>query len=184
MGVWPLIFLWATCLKNCMRNTFTFWFRDYDMVCSWREFISSLDLTIAVAKCVKLLQIYLHCHLNCHNTMIMICIFSCGRYSREEGFTVISIDIRNQQNLLESLEQYVKINLLEGANAYHCEKCNKKVDTVKRLCIKKLPPSWPYSWSVLTMTGKGVYRIYWSYRFLIFKKKPEAILVGIKCYNS
>jgi len=40
---------------------------------------------------------------------------------------VLNIDIRNQQNLLESLEQYVKGDLLEGANAYHCEKCNKKV---------------------------------------------------------
>lgn len=25
------------------------------------------------------------------------------------------------------MEQYVKGDLLEGANAYHCEKCNKKV---------------------------------------------------------
>ena len=41
--------------------------------------------------------------------------------------------------MLDSLEQYVKGDLLEGANAYHCEKCNRKVDTVKRLCIKKLP---------------------------------------------
>ena len=40
---------------------------------------------------------------------------------------MLNIDIRNQQNLLESLEQYVKGDLLEGANAYHCEKCNKKV---------------------------------------------------------
>ena len=30
-------------------------------------------------------------------------------------------------NLHESLEQYVKCDLLEGANAYHCEECNKKV---------------------------------------------------------
>jgi ubiquitin C-terminal hydrolase len=29
--------------------------------------------------------------------------------------------------LLDSLEQYVKGELLEGADAYHCEKCNKKV---------------------------------------------------------
>ena len=33
----------------------------------------------------------------------------------------------------------MKGDLLEGANAYHCEKCNRKVDTMKRLCIKKLP---------------------------------------------
>ncbi|ESN99988.1 hypothetical protein HELRODRAFT_192681, partial [Helobdella robusta] len=69
-----------------------------------------------------------------------ICRDCPHRYSREESFTVLNIDIRNQQNLLESLEQYVKGDLLEGGNAYHCEKCNKKVDTVKRLCIKKLPP--------------------------------------------
>jgi ubiquitin C-terminal hydrolase len=25
------------------------------------------------------------------------------------------------------MEQFVKGDLLEGANAYHCEKCNKKV---------------------------------------------------------
>ena len=43
---------------------------------------------------------------------------------------MLNIDIRNQQNLLESLEQYVKGDLLEGANAYHCEKCNKKVSDV------------------------------------------------------
>ena len=53
-------------------------------------------------------------------------------YSREEPFTVLNIDIRNQQNLLESLEQYVKGDLLEGANAYHCEKCNKKVGFTNR----------------------------------------------------
>ena len=49
------------------------------------------------------------------------------RYQREETFTTLNVDIRNHQNLLESLEQYVKGDLLEGANAYHCEKCNKKV---------------------------------------------------------
>ena len=69
-----------------------------------------------------------------------ICKDCPHRYSREEGFTTLNIDIRNHSNLLDSLEQYVKGDLLEGANAYHCEKCNRKVDTVKRLCIKKLPP--------------------------------------------
>lgn len=49
------------------------------------------------------------------------------------------MEIRNQQHLFESLDAFVKGDLLEGANAYHCEKCDKKVDTVKRLCIKKLP---------------------------------------------
>ncbi|KAM7302505.1 putative ubiquitin carboxyl-terminal hydrolase FAF-X [Ixodes scapularis] len=69
-----------------------------------------------------------------------ICKGCPHRYSREESFTTLNIDIRNHSNLSDSLEQYVKGDLLEGANAYHCDKCNKKVDTVKRLCIKKLPP--------------------------------------------
>ncbi|XP_054167467.1 probable ubiquitin carboxyl-terminal hydrolase FAF-X [Oppia nitens] len=68
-----------------------------------------------------------------------ICKDCPHRYSREESFTTLNIDIRNHSNLLDSLEQYVKGDLLEGANAYHCEKCNRKVDTMKRLCIKKLP---------------------------------------------
>jgi len=68
-----------------------------------------------------------------------ICKDCPHRYEREESFTTLNIDIRNHSNLLDSLEQYVKGDLLEGANAYHCEKCNRKVNTVKRLCIKKLP---------------------------------------------
>lgn len=71
--------------------------------------------------------------------------------------------MRNHSNLLDSLEQYVKGELLEGVDAYHCDKCDKKVsqknvlikfgsestiinnsflqvETVKRLCVKKLPP--------------------------------------------
>jgi len=61
------------------------------------------------------------------------------RYSREESFTTLNVDVRNHNSLIDSLEQYVKGDLLEGDNAYYCEKCDRKVDTVKRLCIKKLP---------------------------------------------
>ncbi|XP_059175144.1 probable ubiquitin carboxyl-terminal hydrolase FAF-X isoform X4 [Physella acuta] len=68
-----------------------------------------------------------------------ICKDCPHRYQREEAFTTLNVDIRNHANLFESLEQYVKGDLLEGENAYHCEKCNKKVDTVKRLVIRKLP---------------------------------------------
>jgi len=69
-----------------------------------------------------------------------ICQGCPHRYECEESFTTLNVDIRNHQNLLDSLEQYIKGDLLEGANAYRCEKCDKKVDTVKRLLIKKLPP--------------------------------------------
>uniref|UniRef100_A0A8D8QPH5 ubiquitinyl hydrolase 1 n=1 Tax=Cacopsylla melanoneura TaxID=428564 RepID=A0A8D8QPH5_9HEMI len=69
-----------------------------------------------------------------------ICQECPHRYSKEEPFSVISVDIRNHCSLLDSLEQYVKGELLEGADAYMCDKCDKKVVTVKRLCVKKLPP--------------------------------------------
>ncbi|XP_057300867.1 probable ubiquitin carboxyl-terminal hydrolase FAF-X [Hydractinia symbiolongicarpus] len=68
-----------------------------------------------------------------------ICKQCPHRYSRETPFTALNVDVRNHHNLIDSLEQYVKGDLLEGANAYHCERCDKKVDTVKRMCIKKLP---------------------------------------------
>ncbi|CAH3106557.1 unnamed protein product [Porites lobata] len=68
-----------------------------------------------------------------------ICKGCPHRYSREAPFIALNVDIRNHHSLVDSLEQFVKGDLLEGANAYHCEKCDKKVDTVKRMCIKKLP---------------------------------------------
>lgn len=37
------------------------------------------------------------------------------------------MDVRFQRHLFESLEAFVKGDLLEGNNAYQCEKCNKKV---------------------------------------------------------
>ncbi|CAB4054352.1 USP9_24 [Lepeophtheirus salmonis] len=70
----------------------------------------------------------------------MICKTCPHRYSREEPFCVLSVEVRNHNNLTDSLHEYVKGELLDGNNAYHCASCDKKVDTMKRLCIKKLPP--------------------------------------------
>lgn len=61
------------------------------------------------------------------------------RYQREETFLAISVDIHNHSSLRESLENYVKSDLLEGDNAYHCDQCNKKVAVRKRTCVKRLP---------------------------------------------
>jgi ubiquitin carboxyl-terminal hydrolase 9/24 len=49
----------------------------------------------------------------------------------------MQVDVK--PNLEESLKTLVKGELLEGENAYHCEKCNKKVRALKRMSIKKLP---------------------------------------------
>ena len=59
-----------------------------------------------------------------------ICKGCPHRYAREEKFMSLSVDIRYHGHLLESLEQYVKGDLLEGDNAYFCEKCNRKVRRV------------------------------------------------------
>ena len=42
-------------------------------------------------------------------------------------------------NLLESLEQFVRGELLDGDNAYFCEKCQEKRSAIKRMCIRQLP---------------------------------------------
>lgn len=82
-----------------------------------------------------------------------ICKGCPHRYSREEPFTALNVDIRNHQNLQESLEQYVKGDLLEGANAYYCDKCSQKVRfyTVHTLLLTRC---YTY-WRVGKIGGKG-----------------------------
>jgi len=60
----------------------------------------------------------------------MFATFYVCRYSREEPFTALNVDVRHHDNLYESLDAFVKGDLLEGANAYHCEKCDKKVGAI------------------------------------------------------
>ena len=56
-----------------------------------------------------------------------ICKGCPHRYEREESFLTLSVDIRNHTNLHDALAEYVKGDLLEGPNAYLCERCQKKV---------------------------------------------------------
>lgn len=65
----------------------------------------------------------------CHFYLIRIKLTLVFRYCKEEPFSVVSLDIRNLSRLQESLEAYVRGELLEGPDAYHCDKCNKKVST-------------------------------------------------------
>eukprot|EP00897_Mesotaenium_endlicherianum_P008194 jgi/Mesen1/7402/ME000388S06619 len=58
---------------------------------------------------------------------------------REEPFAAISVDVKNKRDLLESLESFVRGDLLEADNAYYCEQCKTKVDALKRACVKSLP---------------------------------------------
>ncbi|XP_067939467.1 ubiquitin carboxyl-terminal hydrolase 24-like [Watersipora subatra] len=60
------------------------------------------------------------------------------KYEREEPFLALNLTVSNP-SLEQSLSQFVKGELLEGDNAYFCEKCNLKRNAVKRTCIKSLP---------------------------------------------
>ena len=47
--------------------------------------------------------------------------------------------MKNKKSIVEGLETFIAGDILEGENAYLCEKCDKKVDTLKRTSIKRLP---------------------------------------------
>lgn len=88
------------------------------------------------------------------------------RYEREETFMALNLGVTSCQSLEISLDQFVRGEVLDGSNAYYCEKCKEKVQsdvfsfikncreihlyfalthsvlqrtTVKRTCIKSLP---------------------------------------------
>uniref|UniRef100_A0A2C9KAF6 Ubiquitinyl hydrolase 1 n=1 Tax=Biomphalaria glabrata TaxID=6526 RepID=A0A2C9KAF6_BIOGL len=68
-----------------------------------------------------------------------ICKDCPHRYEREEAFIALNLTVKNA-TLQDSLDQFVKEELLEGVNAYFCEKCGEKRNAIKRMCIKMLPP--------------------------------------------
>lgn len=51
------------------------------------------------------------------------------RYEREEPFLALNLTVTKCNDLQDSLDQFVKGELLEGDNAYYCEKCSQKVCT-------------------------------------------------------
>eukprot|EP01103_Thecamoeba_quadrilineata_P011019 TRINITY_DN2539_c0_g1_i2.p1 TRINITY_DN2539_c0_g1~~TRINITY_DN2539_c0_g1_i2.p1 ORF type:complete len:2405 (-),score=378.30 TRINITY_DN2539_c0_g1_i2:956-7465(-) len=64
----------------------------------------------------------------------------CSHVSeREENFYTLSLEIKNKKNIEESLDLYVEGDMLEGDNKYFCGQCSRKVDALKRCCIKTLP---------------------------------------------
>ncbi|XP_041474973.1 ubiquitin carboxyl-terminal hydrolase 24-like isoform X2 [Lytechinus variegatus] len=69
----------------------------------------------------------------------MICQDCPHRKEREEEFFALNLTVKSN-NLNDSLEQFVRGEMLEGENAYLCEECNEKRNTIKRTCIKTLPP--------------------------------------------
>ncbi|XP_078526269.1 ubiquitin carboxyl-terminal hydrolase 24 isoform X1 [Lissotriton helveticus] len=68
-----------------------------------------------------------------------ICKDCPHRYEREEAFMALNLGVTSCQSLEISLDQFVRGEILEGSNAYYCEKCKEKRTTIKRTCIKSLP---------------------------------------------
>lgn len=50
-----------------------------------------------------------------------------NRYEREETFMALNLGVTSCQSLEISLDQFVRGEVLEGSNAYYCEKCKDKV---------------------------------------------------------
>ena len=57
---------------------------------------------------------------------------------REENFLSLTLDIKNKRRLQDALDMYVKPDILDGENKYHCEKYDRKLDARKRTYLKNL----------------------------------------------
>jgi ubiquitin C-terminal hydrolase len=67
----------------------------------------------------------------------IICKDCPHKSEREEGFNCIILSVKN--SIKDSLNFYIQEEILEGDNAYICEKCDKKVNALRRACVKNLP---------------------------------------------
>lgn len=71
----------------------------------------------------------------------------CGHVSsRTEAFTELSITVKNKASLLDSLDEFVQGEPLEGANKYKCMTCaaedgGRLVDAMRRTCLEEIPNS-------------------------------------------
>ena len=66
----------------------------------------------------------------------------CTHYrDRSEEFYGLQVEVQNKRTLADSLSAFIEGEVLEGGNQYKCDSCNKKVDTLKRTCIRNLPPT-------------------------------------------
>ncbi|VDD74903.1 unnamed protein product [Mesocestoides corti] len=64
----------------------------------------------------------------------------CGhRYDREQSFSAINLTVCTG-DLLEEMRQYTREEVMDGDNAYFCERCQMRQRTLKRLAFSSLPP--------------------------------------------
>ena len=64
----------------------------------------------------------------------------CPHYSeRSEPYLAINLQVKNKKSIKESLDALIEGEMLDGDNSYYWEKWDKKVPTLKRTWIKRLP---------------------------------------------
>ncbi|KAF1833521.1 hypothetical protein BDW02DRAFT_377979 [Decorospora gaudefroyi] len=74
-------------------------------------------------------------------TLNQIKSMECEHVSeRVEPFFAVQCDVQGKSTLQESLQAFVRGDVMEGDNKYKCESCGGKyVDAVKRTCFKDVP---------------------------------------------
>eukprot|EP01083_Nonionella_stella_P103309 294895_1 len=142
-----LAFLQESEKQFCDPSSFCHSFKDFDgqptnvsQQMDAHEFVSVLfdriDTQLKDTKHSQLLQR----HMGGTLAQQIICKDCPHRSERDEPFYYISVQIQGRKNLAECLERYVEGDMLEGDNKYVCEGCgDKKVDALKRTCVKQLP---------------------------------------------
>lgn len=57
---------------------------------------------------------------------------------RDEDFYAITLDIKNKKTIQEALDLYIKPDILEGDNKYHCEQHDRLISAQRRTYLKDL----------------------------------------------
>ena len=98
------------------------------------QIIDQVDEWLAARNRPKIFPAYFEGIFSDHK----ICQECPCKYEREQPFMALNLTVKSN-NLTESLDQFVRGELLEGDNVYYCEKCQAKRSAVKRMSIRKLP---------------------------------------------
>ena len=64
-----------------------------------------------------------------------ICLSICQRFEKEQGFTTLQLSVVQSKSLTESLQEFVRGDMLEGDNQYLCGECQEKVGVADIIII-------------------------------------------------
>jgi ubiquitin C-terminal hydrolase len=70
----------------------------------------------------------------------IICLKCKATSEREEHFMDLPLPVQDASSVIDSLSRLVSYEKLCGANQYHCDRCDERVDALKGATIRQLPP--------------------------------------------